>query len=362
MKERNHKDDTTVKEFKKSFKYMLFVLAAASVLSLFFIAVAKDALSLGKASHSADVVIESGMGVTKIASELKKSEIIRYPWAFTTFAVLTRNSSKFRTGTFTLNSEMDYLWICSLLKSKAAAKQTVRVTIPEGKELREIFEKLEESGVCKADELYKAMDQTTFKYDFIKKLPKRENRLEGYLFPDTYEFYKNDDPAKVLDKMLSNFDLKFDEEMAAKAKAMNMSVDQVVTLASIVEREAANDEDRGNVASVFLNRLKASSQYPYLQSCATVQYVLKERKAVLSIADTKIDSPYNTYRVKGLPAGPIASPGKASIEAVLGAPQTDYYFFVLGKNGEHIFSKTLEEHTAAIKNAKNSSGTGTVAD
>ena len=138
-----------------------------------------------------------------------------------------------------------------------------------------------------------------------------------------------------------------------------MTIDEVITLASIIEREAAGDEDRGKVSSVFHNRLD-SKELPYLQSCATVQYILQERKSVLSIADTKIDSPYNTYLYKGLPPGPIAAPGLASIKAALYPEDTDYYYFVVNADGKHLFAKTLKEHEANIKKANSSQGTGTV--
>ena len=142
--------------------------------------------------------------------------------------------------------------------------------------------------------------------------------------------------------MLAQFD-KVYEKYKGRAKEMNMTMDEAVTLASIIEREALGDEDRKLVSSVFHNRMD-SSNYPYLQSCATVQYVLKERKPVLSVEDTKIDSPYNTYINKGLPIGPIASPGEKSIEAALYPEETDYLFFVLGSDNKHHFSKTYEEH------------------
>ncbi len=348
------------KEYSSTLRYMITIIVIAAVLSIFPIMVAKDAFALGKKSVTADITITDTTELRDISAELKKDGIINFPFAFELFANITKNTEKFKTGTFSLNSEMDYLWICSVLKSKQSNKETVWVTIPEGFEIRETFARLEEKGVCKADDLYKAMQESEFDYPFLKNLPKRENRLEGYLFPDTYEFYKNETPENVIKKMLANFALKFDESMEASAKEMGMSIDEVVILASIVEREAANDNERENVASVFLNRLD-SSNLPYLQSCATVQYILKERKAVLSIADTKIDSKYNTYKYKGLPVGPIAAPGKASIDAVLANPKTDYYFFCVSGDGKtNVFAKTLAEHEQNIKNSKNSSGTGTV--
>lgn len=345
--------------FSKGFNYVMLVVICALVLTIIAVILANDVLALTDGDQVATVVVTEGMDTGDIAKLLKEEGVIRYPWLFRLFSAVTKNDGKYQFGTFDLNTSQDYLSLVSTLKHRPSSAETVWVTIPEGKELREIFAALEENGVCSADDLYKAMETETFDFEFLKDVPQRENYLEGYLFPDTYEFYKDEKPASVLKKFLRNFANKYDEDCETRAAEVGMTMDQVITLASIVEREASGDADRGLVASVFLNRLK-SDAYPYLQSCATVQYVLKERKAVLSIADTKIDSPYNTYLYKGLPVGPIASPGKASIEAVLWPDTSDYYFFVLGENGQHIFSRTLEEHNAAIRKASNSSGTGVV--
>ena len=254
---------------------------------------------------------------------------------------------------------MDYLELVTNLQKTASFRATVTVMIPEGAELREIIATLDEKNVCSAEELWDAVENHPFDYDFLQNLPERENRLEGYLFPDTYEFFEQSDAVTVLTKFLDNFEVKFSQELRDRAEEIGMSIDEVVTLASIIEREAASDEDRATVSSVFHNRLN-STQYPLLQSCATVQYVLQERKSVLTYDDIKIDSPYNTYLYEGLPIGPIASPGLASIKAALYPETTDYYFFVVSADGTHIFSKTLAEHNAAVKQANSSRGTGAV--
>lgn len=342
-------------------RYRMFIFVCSALLTTGLVLIANDFLAITKGDKPATVVIEENMSVGEIADVLKDNGVIQFKWPFELFSTITKSNDRYKYGTYDLNSNMDYLELISRLKKRAQSDSTVWVTIPEGRELREIFKTLEENGVATVEGLTNAMNTHEFDYAFLKDLPERENKLEGYLFPDTYEFYKNEDPVNVLDKMLKNFNNKYDEECQERAKELGMTTDEVITLASIIEREAANDDDRDTVASVFVNRLN-STEYPYLQSCATVQYVLKERKAVLSIEDTKIDSPYNTYQHKGLPVGPIASPGKASIEAALWPEETDYYFFVLGSNGQHIFSKTLAEHNQAIKdaNADTSFGTGTV--
>ena len=346
--------------FTRTFFYAMLVITSAILLAFFALNVANDALALMKPSSELNVRIERGSTVSTIAEELKESGLIKHRWAFVLFAKLTGNANNFQYGTYALNTDMDYLELVTNLQKTATFRQTVRITIPEGRELREIIETLDKNNVCSSEDLWDAVENHEFDYDFLKDLPQRPNRLEGYLFPDTYEFFEDSDADTVLAKMLDNFNAKFSDDLRKRASEIGMSLDEVVTLASIIEREAASDEDRATVSSVFHNRLN-STQYPLLQSCATVQYILKERKPVLTYADVRIESPYNTYLHEGLPIGPIASPGLASIKAALYPETTDYYFFVVSATGEHAFSKTLEEHNAAVRQANSSRGTGAVA-
>ncbi len=345
--------------FNRTFLYAMMVIVASLLLAVYALHVANDALALMKPSSDLSVKIEKGSTVGRIARELKDAGLIEYRWAFVLFAKVTGNADSFQYGTYVLNTDMDYLELVTNLQKTASFRATVTVMIPEGAELREIIATLDEKNVCTAEELWDAVENHPFDYDFLQNLPERENRLEGYLFPDTYEFFEQSDAVTVLTKFLDNFEVKFSQELRDRAQEIGMSIDEVVTLASVIEREAASDEDRATVSSVFHNRLN-STQYPLLQSCATVQYVLQERKPVLTYDDIKIDSPYNTYLYEGLPIGPIASPGLASIRAALYPETTDYYFFVVTADGTHIFSKTLAEHNAAVKQANSSRGTGAV--
>ena len=193
-----------------------------------------------------------------------------------------------------------------------------------------------------ADDFY-AAEKLDYDSPFTKEIPNRENRYEGYLFPDTYEFDASATGEDITKRMLLRFSEIWTDEYKNRAKELGMTMDEVVILASIIEREAGNEGEMGKVSSVFHNRLNIDMP---LQSCATVQYILKERKSVLSVEDTKIDSPYNTYMYKGLPKGPIASPGKAAINAALYPETTDYLYFKVTSDGVTVFSKTLEEHNS----------------
>lgn len=302
-------------------------------------------------ADTCEVTVAAGASTAQIAKELKSKGVVRYPLFFRIVSKLGGHDSQYKQGTFLLPEAAGYQAIFNCLSDPANGQaNNIRVTIPEGFEFRQIADRLAEKGLVNKNAFYAAAENAEFDYDFIKDIPKRENRLEGYLFPDTYSFVKGTDTEKtIIDAMLARFnELVYTPDHISRAKELGMSMDEVVTLASVIEREALGDSDRKDVSSVFHNRLK-SSDFPYLQSCATVQYILKERKAVLSVADTKIDSPYNTYRNKGLPVGPIASPGAASVEAALYPNKTDYLFFVMGSDGVHHFSKTYEEHLANEK-------------
>lgn len=291
------------------------------------------------------VNIPTGSSVKDIAGILKQHKIINHPIIFRLAVKNASYEQRLKMGEHALSSGMSYAQIMAALEQNVSYVNGVKILIPEGFELRQIVDELENKGLIDRH-LFLAALERDYDYPFLKDIPRRANRLEGYLFPATYEFPLGISEQDIIIEMLNKFNSEFDQSCYNKAAAMGMTTDEVITLASIIEREAASDDDRAIVSSVFHNRLKSESM-PFLESCATVQYILKERKPVLSIADTKIDSPYNTYRYEGLPPGPIASPGKASIMAALEPAQTGYYYFVVGENGKHVFSKTLQEHNNA---------------
>jgi len=307
-----------------------------------------EVLALARPDREVIIQIPEDASRGDVAKILKKNDVIEHKGLFKTFAFFTKRKAEFPAGEYKINSNMDYRAMLRRLTSKKAVLNTVKVTIPEGYEVSQIAKLLEEKEVCSAKAFNDAVANSDFNYAFLDGLKKgKTNRLEGYLFPDTYEFYKNDTPERVIKRLLDNFEIKFNAEMQERARELGFTPHELITLASIVEREATA-KDRENIASVFHNRLKDKT-YPYLESCATVQYVLGERKKVISIADTKIDNPYNTYKYKGLPPGPIANPGLDAINATLYPNDTDYMFFALQEDGTHKFSKTYEEHLKTPK-------------
>ena len=289
--------------------------------------------------NSGTVNITDGMTVNGVAEYMKENEIIRFPLIFRLISRVKGYDTKIHTGQINVQPGMSYSDILNELIN--AQPETVKVVIPEGYEIGEIAEKL--SVLISKEEFYEALNYD-YDYRFLKDLPDREVRLEGYLFPSTYAFPVGFTAKEIVNTMLAAFDEMFKDEYYDRANEIGMTVDQIVTLASVIERESNSGEDRAKVAGVFYNRLKENMR---LQSCATVQYILKERKPVLSTADTKIDSPYNTYRNSGLPIGPIASPGEECIKAALYPEDTTALYFVLGPDGKHIFSDTYDQHLDA---------------
>ncbi|QZY57002.1 endolytic transglycosylase MltG [Crassaminicella profunda] len=290
------------------------------------------------------VQIPTGASTKQIAKILDTNNIINSDLTFRILSKLSKADGKMKAGNYNFEKSMAADEIIKILVNGDTVKDTVKVTIPEGFELKQIAKRLEDEGLVNKIRFIEIAESEDFDYKFLKHIPKEKNRLEGFLFPDTYEISKNATEKEIIKKMLNRFDDIFVDNYCKRAEELNMTVNDIVTLASIIEREAKVDKERPIVASVFYNRMNIKMP---LQSCATVQYVLGKRKARLSTKDTEIDSPYNTYKHNGLPPKPIASPGKASIEAALYPSETDYLYFVVSKNGEHHFSKTYKEHLKA---------------
>ena len=307
--------------------YVCCVLAASVLLAVVGWRLADDVLALTKPDEEITITVPENATVADVSRELKEKGLIEYEWLFRFYCLYSHAERKIQPGTYELNHLYDYHALVNGMTPSTGLRATTEVTIPEGYECEDIFALLEEAGVSTVSELEQAAASYEFDYSFLQDLPYGDkNRLEGYLFPDTYQFYLNDKPENVLGKFLRNFESKITDEMYAAVDELN-------------DRLAAS----ASIASVIYNRL-CSKLYPCLQIDATIQYALDERKEVLSNADKAIISPYNTYTNAGLPAGPIANPGINSIRAALYPAETDYYFYALGNDGVHKFSKTYYEH------------------
>lgn len=347
--------------------YLLVVTLAAYFLASAGWSWANDLLALNKEEITAEVVLEDEIFTTEesvdeegepvtvtvadmdaVASELHENGLIEYEWLFKLFARFTHKDEALEPGTYELNTTMDYSALLRNMGPRSVARTTVDIMVPEGYTLEEILKLLADNDVAELDELEDAAANYDFDYEFLDSSTLGDaSRLEGYLFPDTYQFYQNTDAAAALAKLLDNFDTRFTSEMRAKAQDMGYSLSEILTVASIVEKET-DGVDQANIASVIYNRLTRTEggTNGYLQMDSTIQYILDERKETLTQADLAIDSPYNTYLYTGLPVGPICNPGLEAINAALEPAESDYFFFVLGDDGATHFFNSYDEFTA----------------
>ena len=329
--------------------YFGFVVCVSVILASVAWLAADDVLSLNKEEVEAQIFVGEDVDLDAVATELYGKGLVKYRPLFKLFGKLTHAEEKIEPGIYTISSKLDYNAMIHVMQHDEVtyvARDTVKITIPEGKTLKQTFQILAEHGVCPYETLLDCAANHVFKYSFLEEIPYGDaTRLEGYLFPDTYEFYAESTPEEAINKFLLNFDGKFNESMREKATEMGYSMQEIVTIASLIEMEAGSDMERGTIASVIYNRLN-SSYYPYLQIDATIQYVLEERKEFLTNKDLQIDSPYNTYKYTGIPPGPIANPGLASLRSALNPENTGYYFYALNLNGVHNFFSSYNEFLA----------------
>lgn len=294
-----------------------------------------------------EVKIPEGASTETIANILKDNQLIGSTLYFRIMAKINGSDGKFQYGTYIFNTGMDEEEIMDMLMTQGEKKETVRFTIPEGWTVMQIAKKLDEEGICKAQDFLDAVYEASFGYKFIELIPSDRNiKLQGYLFPDTYEIYKESTAKDVVSTMLNRFDQVFKDEYYERAAELGYSMDEIIIIASIIEREVKLGSERSRVAGVIYNRLDIGMN---LEMCSTVMYALDKPKNRLLYADLEIDSPYNTYKYPGLPIGPICNPGEAAIIAALYPEKHDYLYFVLvdEETGEHQFNSDYNAHVAA---------------
>ena len=270
--------------------------------------------------------VRKGLPARGVARDLYESGLIRHPWNFLVWVKLYGHRSVIKPGVYELSAQESGFTIFQKLRQ---GPPLVRITFPEGWTARQMAALLEARGV-------------TLSADFLA-LADKEKR-EGFLFPDTYFFEQGLPAERVIERLAERFKEKEPKDFKERAMAMKLSYGQLVTLASIVEREARVPQERPVIAGVFFNRLR---KHWYLESCATVEFALGDWKPHLTYKDLAVSSPYNTYRHPGLPPGPICNPGAAALEAAAHPAQTDMMFFVADGSGTHRFSRYYKEHLDA---------------
>lgn len=326
-----------MKKGQKAAIYIFVVLAISAVMSAVIISGANDAFALCKSGEEKNIILAKDTSVNDVAKLLKKEGIIKYPLFFGIYCRLKSERSSFPSGEYALSSAMSYDEIRYELLGIGKKREEIRITIPEGYTTDEIIELFLSKGIGSRERFEEVINDYPFEYSFIALIPEnpsRRYRLDGYLFPDTYMFYSDSAEETVIDRLLANFNKKFTSDMISDAAKSGYTIDEAVTLASMIQKEAYFLSDMAGISSVFRNRLKAGMKY--LQSDATAFY----------------GDAYDTYDNVGLPPGAIANPGYAALEAAVYPANTKYYYFVTGNNKKAVFSKTYAEHKRAIAKIK----------
>ena len=296
--------------------------------------------------------VEKGENVIEIGKSLEKDGIMSNWIYFAIYTWFKRGASSLQAGEYELGPQMNIPEIVEKITHGEIKSPEKRITIIEGWTNKEIAQYLEKEGLVKADEFLGLVDNpnsnraieqySNREYNFLEDKPE-DASLQGYLFPDTYRVYRDASTQDIVKKMLDNFGQKLDQDLRTEIVSQKKTIFEIVTMASLLEKEAKTYEDKRIIAEIFYKRIKANLS---LQSCASVEYVLGTKKRILSIQDTKVESPYNTYLYKGLPPSSICNPGLDSIKAAIYSKTTPYWYFLSTKDdGTIIYGKTAEEHS-----------------
>lgn len=329
-----------MKSKKKTVIIVIAVILVLCIAGAFLYISSLDKALDPEAKDTKVFTIESGQTTYDIGNNLEKEGLIKSASKFKIYSKIKGVGSKFQAGTYAVSPAMKLSEITKMFVSGKVS--TATITIPEGYTTVQIAKALDESGVVTYDEFMEEVRNGKFDFDFVPEPDGQDNRLEGYLYPDTYSVPMDADAHTIIEIMLETFDKKYKEEIAPLAKKKKMSMKEVVTVASLIERECQVDSEREKIASVIYNRLDKGME---LQLCSTIQYLLGEPKEFLLYSDLEIDSPYNTYKNAGLPPGPIASPGIECLKAAVEPADTNYLYFVLDPklDGSHRFSSDAEK-------------------
>ena len=332
------------------------VLCASIVISLFVIVVGRDFLGIDTNDNGFTLYIESGSDIESIADLLVENGIIEYPEVFVRFARFRLGADgMIYPGDIDVKPSMSYADLIDSLSEMREAHKTITVTIPEGYTIDAAAKLLEESGVCSADEFIFAFNTNVYGFDFetyVSSSSLKYYKYEGYLFPDTYEFYEGDSVYNIVKKIKERTDEILNADVIRRCNELGYTLDQIVTLASILELESGRESEMKEIAGVFYNRLSNPAEYPRLQSDTTSRYIENVIKADSTVAYQEMYDAYDTYVCVGLPVGAICNPGKAAIDAALYPNTNSYcYFCSSPETGEFYYAETYDEHLENIETA-----------
>ncbi len=349
-----------MKVFLKHLKYYGAIVLAALLLTVCIVNVSNDVFAFIKPDDSIVVNIPKGTSTMGIAKILKKNNVIEHPLVFMLYSKLKRADGQFQYGDYSLNSNLGYDLVIAKLKKASVQAQTVTFTIPEGSTQDKVVEILTSKRYLSASDLESALNDYEYEeFEFVSQIPDRRCRLEGYILAGDYEMSVGESAVSVVEKMLERFKTTVLTDANQKLiKSSGLTIDQVVTFASLVQAECDNADDFKTVASVFNNRLKSDSDK---KLCLTspIKYVLSTDKATLDSDDKFTDSKYNTYIYDGLTPGPVCFVSEAAISAVL-SPESSSYMYFISDGEKTYFSSTEDEHTKTLKKVSGAKGTETI--
>lgn len=341
-----HKNNLKFKYVKSKFWKRVLPVVGIGALIIFGISyglyVKKTIESANNGSgEKVNFTVKAGESLDQISKNLEDAKIIKSDFIFSLYIKASKRSGSIQAGEYQIAGNLNMKEVAGIITAGQVFSN--RITIPEGWTLDKMAARVASQGIAtKGEFLTAAKYQKSRDGKFLSLADLKEgDSLEGFLYPDTYELSKKANANELITKMLTNFDQKLTPEIRAKIKTSGMNTYEVVTLASMVEREAVKESDRKLVAGVFERRLNLGMP---LQSDVTVLYALKQDKKSVTWEDTKVDSPYNTYKVVGLPAGPICAPSIQSINAVISPTKSDYLYFLAAPNGTVYYSTTVEQH------------------
>ncbi|MBQ7778767.1 MAG: endolytic transglycosylase MltG [Oscillibacter sp.] len=337
--------------------WLLFVAITSCILAGVGWMLMNDLCAFNKEDITATIEVTADDDVETIANKLEEAGLIEYKWFFRLFGKVAKAEEKIGIGTYELNTDMDYRALIMGMRNSSGNMnaETVTVTIPEGYTVAQTLRLLAEKGVNTEENLIEAAQTADFGYEYIDKNSQDISRLEGFLFPDTYEFYVNEKGSSALKRLIDNFDRKLDDELLEAAQARGYTLKQIATIASLIEKET-DGGDHEKIASVIYNRLEGEGDkggtYGYLQVDAALLYALPDHEGAITNSDKETDSKYNLYKYVGLPPTPIANPGLAALNAALDPAQTDYYYYALGKDGRHRFFTNYNDHVNFVNSSE----------
>lgn len=339
--------------------WISMILLVSIALTRYLMVGVDDLLAVSRASGSAQVELEENCSVGDVADVLKEQGVINNSFFFTMYCLVTGADDGFGQGSFTLDTNLDYEAIINYLQTTGNRQDVVTITFPEGLSLLEVAQKLEENEVCTVEEVLEAANSGEYdNYDFINAIDNEEDRyykLEGYLFPDTYDFYKGEDPKIALGKMINNCQNRFSKETRDEIQEQGYTIDEVLTLASIVQAEATDEKDMRMVAGILINRLEdgASRDIYRLECDSTTYYPYRSKSQVPEKERDTFKSTYDTYTIEGLPPGPICNPGMDAIQAVLepSSESAGMYYFCHDADGNAYYASTWSQHEANLAEA-----------